>query len=92
MAEFKSSSMEAENESSAVGAVAGGISAAMSVAISSTNLPVVNNIQDVNTRLNACNESYKNLLKSHSESISKLGQEFDTFDKDLSDHMELVQE
>lgn len=91
MAEFKSSSIEAENESIAVSAMEGGILAAAAVVINSTNLPVVNNIHNINLRLNACNESYKNLLKRHSESISKLGLEFDTFDKDLSNGMELVQ-
>ncbi len=91
MAELKSSSIEAENESVAVDTSGEEIQAAAAVTIYSTNLPVVNNIHNINARLNACNESYKSLLKSHSESISKLGQEFDTFDEDLSNSMELMQ-
>ena len=92
MDNFKSSSIEAENESNSIDMQGAAIQTACSLAISFTNLPGVNNLREVNEKMNSCNESYKNLLKSHAESIAKLGTEFDTFDKDLADSMGLLKE
>lgn len=84
---IKSSTMEAENESNSITMQGAMIQTSSNLMIGITNLPVVDNLQEANARMNACNESYKNLLRSHAESISKLGSEFDTFDKNLADCM-----
>ena len=93
MAEFiKSSSVEAENESNMITMKEGMIQAATNLIIGATNLSVVDNLQEANTMMNSCNTNYKNLLRSHAESIAKLGKEFSDFDSDLADKMGVTKE
>ena len=92
MAEFKSSSAEAENESNVINMQGMAIQSTSGLAINATNLPVVSNLREANEKMNSCNGSYKNLLKSHAESISKLGMEFDIFDRNLADSMGVSKE
>lgn len=88
MAELiKSSSAEAESESSMMTAQGGVMQSAATLTIGFTNLTAIDNLQSVNTMMSACNENYKNLLKSHAESIAKLGREFSELDKELADKM-----
>lgn len=84
---FKSNTTEAENESNAITMQGVSIRTDNNLMTGSSNLPVVDNLKEVNEKMHSCNERYINLLKNHSESIRKLGNEFDTFDKDLADCM-----
>ncbi|MGN0352031.1 MAG: TIGR04197 family type VII secretion effector [Roseburia sp.] len=86
---FKSSITEAENESNAITMRGASIRTDNILTMGSSNLPAVDNLKEINEKMNSCNERYVNLLKNHAESIRKLGREFDTFDKDLADCMRI---
>lgn len=88
---IKSSSEEAESESNLIIAKEGAIEGITDILINMTNLPVVNNLQSIHSRINSCNESYKNLLKNNADSIKQLGQEFSDFDKAIADKMKISQ-
>ena len=88
---IKSSSEEAERESNFIIAKEGAIEGITELLINMTNLPVVNNLQSIHSRINACNESYKSLLKNNADSIKQLGQEFSDFDKAVADKMKISQ-
>lgn len=88
---IKSSSEEAESESNLIIAKEGAIEGIKDILINRTNLPVVNNLQSIHSRINACNESYKSLLKNNADSIKQLGQEFSDFDKAIADKMKISQ-
>lgn len=88
---IKSSSEEAESESNFIIAKEGAIEGITELLINMTNLPVVNNLQSIHSRINACNESYKSLLKNNADSIKQLGQEFSDFDKAIANKMKISQ-
>ena len=90
MSTFKSSTVEAENESSLISAKEAMLQAALSVAVYTTNLTVISNLQEANSSLSTTNEKYKKLLVNNAESIAKLGQEFKEFDNDLAGQMGVV--
>lgn len=90
MSELKSSLIEAENESMLMNMQGSGLQATVSAAIGCTNLPVVENLQEACAALTSCNQKYKNLLLNHSESIAKLGEEFQEFDKEMAEKMGII--
>lgn len=92
MSKFKSSTVEAENESSLISMKESMLQAALAVTVCTTNLPVISNLQEANSSLSTTNEKYKKLLASNAESIAKLGQEFEGFDNELAGQMGVVQE
>ncbi len=89
---FKSSKLEAENESNAIIMRETMLQSTNNLAIGVTNLPGVYNLMEVNDMMNSCNQRYKNLLRNHAENIAKLGNEFSGFDKNLAEQMGISQE
>ena len=88
---IKSSVEKAESESNSLKAKEGAIEGIAELLIGVTNLPVVDNLQNIHSRMNSCNESYKNLLKNNADSIKQLGQEFNDFDQAIADKMRISQ-
>lgn len=86
---FKSNSVEAENNSNTIISAAGGIQEGAKTLVCLTNLSVIEKMNEVNGMLNSCNSHYKQLLESHAENIGKIAQEFDDFDKSISNEMKI---
>ncbi len=87
---FKSSMSEAENESNAIKIQGTMIQSNNNLAIGITNLSGVLNLIEVNEMMNSCNQRYKNLLNNHADNIVKLGNEFNDFDMNLANQMEVL--
>lgn len=87
---IKSNNEEAKKEGDSILAKEGVIEGITEIFINVTNLPVVENLQNIHNRMNSCNESYKSLLKNDAESIKKLGQEFSDFDQAIADKMRIL--
>jgi len=86
---FKSSLEAAGNIAAAIGQAAAAGDSSLIIAISKTNLPVVENIRDLGEQLTLCNAEFKQLVADDTESILSLAECFDDFDAGMSENMDI---
>ena len=84
---FKSNGNAADNDRTLIMEQESNISEACISGGGLTNLTVIGNVEETSEHINLCNSAYKNLLSKDASAISKIKDEYDKLDKEISNCM-----
>lgn len=84
---FKSDGNTADNDADLIMAQSNSMSRSGASTGGLTNLTVMENIQEVIQHINLANSAYQNLLSKDAATITIVKEEYDRFDKELSECM-----